>query len=212
MLRSTSAYKPALLLIDFLFRSHGVLLDGEPAGISLPGFLFDMNRFFQALISRFLHDHLDGFEIQDEYRLKEFFYYDPYRNPLRRRAPVQKPDFLIRHGRRIAAILDAKYRDLWERALPPEMLYQLSLYALGSSVRARKAVILYPSLTSEAREQAILIREPVNGLPQAEVILRPVNLLLMEELLRAKDATAKRRRAALADELSFGSEAASLSV
>ena len=108
--RRTNAYKPALLLVDLLFHSHGVLLDGESTRISLPGFLFDMNRFFQTLISRFLHDHLDGFEIQDEYRLKELFYYDPYRNPLRRRAPVQKPDFVIRHGRRIAAILDAKYR------------------------------------------------------------------------------------------------------
>jgi 5-methylcytosine-specific restriction enzyme subunit McrC len=163
-----------------------------------------MNRFFQALISRFLHDHLDGFEIQDEYRLMELFYYDPYRNPLRRRAPIQKPDFVIRHRRHIVAILDAKYRDLWEKALPRDMLYQLSLYALGSTLHRRKAVILYPSLTSIAHDQAILIREPVSGLPEAEVILRPVNLLLIEELLRAKDATARRRRTALAHQLSFG--------
>ena len=60
-----------------------------------------MNRFFQALISRFLHDHLQGYEIKDEYRLKELFYYDPHRNPQKRRAPVQKPDFVIRrNGRR----------------------------------------------------------------------------------------------------------------
>jgi 5-methylcytosine-specific restriction enzyme subunit McrC len=149
---------------------------------------------------------LDCFEIQEEYRLKELFYYDPYRNPLGRRAPVQKPDFLIRHGRQIVAILDAKYRDLWDRVLPREMLYQLSLYALGSSVHRRKAVILYPSLTSDVREQAILIRAPISGLPEAEVILRPVNLLLMEEFLRAKDATARRRRAALAYQLTFGIE------
>jgi 5-methylcytosine-specific restriction enzyme subunit McrC len=98
---------------------------------------------------------------------------------------------VIRHGQRIAAILDAKYRDLWEKALPREMLYQLSLYALGRSVHRRKAVILYPSLTSAAREQAILIREPVNGLAEAEVILRPVTLLLMEQLLRGKDLADK---------------------
>jgi hypothetical protein len=71
---------------------------------------------------------------------------------------VQKPDFVIRRGHRIAAILDAKYRDLWENPLPPEMLYQFIALCPASTVHGRKAVILYPTLSSEAREQAILIR------------------------------------------------------
>jgi 5-methylcytosine-specific restriction enzyme subunit McrC len=202
--RRTTAYKPALVLIELLLGADSVSLDGETNHVRIPGFLFDMNRFFQALISRFLHDHLEGYEIEDEYRLKELFCYDSDRNPQKRRAPVQKPDFVIRRNREIAAILDAKYRDLWEKPLPREMLYQLALYALGQSGDDAKAVILYPTLSAAAREQAIFIRKPVSGVKQAEVILRPVLLLELEGLLRSRDWHANRRKAVLASQLSFG--------
>jgi len=201
--RRTIAYEAALVLIGILFRSEGVSLDGEKERLRLPGFLFDMNRFFQSLISRFLHDNLENCEVEDEFRLKELFSYDPDRNPQRRRVPVQKPDFIIRRERRIAAILDAKYRDLWEKSLPRDMLYQLALYALGQRGLSRKAVILYPTLCQVAKEQAILIREPVSGATQGEVILRPVNLLRLDGLLRARDWKANR---SLAHQLAFGCE------
>lgn len=203
--RRTSAYRPALVVIELLLRAEGVSLDAEAGSVRLPGFLFDMNRFFQALISRFLHDYLEGYEVEDEYRLKELFRYDPDRNPQKRQAPFQKPDFVIWRNRQVVAILDAKYRDLWGKRLPREMLYQLALYALGQSGIERKAVILYPTLSSEARDQAIVIREPVNGLRQAEVILRPLNLLELEKLLRDNDWRTNRRKAVLAHHLSFGS-------
>lgn len=201
--RRTTAYEAALVLIGILFRSEGVSLDGEKERLRLPGFLFDMNRFFQSLISRFLHDNLENCEVEDEFRLKELFSYDPHRNPQRRRVPVQKPDFIIRRERRIAAILDAKYRDLWQKSLPRDMLYQLALYALGQRGLSRKAVILYPTLSHVAREQAILIREPVSGMTQGEVILRPVNLLMLDGLLRLRDWKATR---ILAHKLAFGCE------
>jgi len=203
--RRTSAYKPALSLIELLIRSQGVSLDGESDRISLRGFLFDMNRFFQALISRFLHDHLDNVEIQDEFRLKDVFCYDPYRNPRRRSEPVQRPDFVIRRNRTNLAILDAKYRDLWEKPLPRDILYQLALYALGSGVQPHKAVVLFPTLAFGAQDQVILVRDPTDGLARAEVILRPVNLLFFEELLRARDARAAQRKTAFARQLTFGS-------
>ena len=203
--RRTQAYDPALILIELLFQGEGVLLDVGTNRVRVPGFLFDMNRFFQTLMSRFLHEHLEGYEIQDEYRLKELFCYDSDRNPLRRRAPVQKPDFVIRRNRKIAAILDAKYRDLWEKPLPREMLYQLALYALGQAGNDCKAVILYPNLAAEASEQVILIREPVSGVTQAQVILRPVNLLKLEQLLQCRDWQTNQRKAELASQLSFGS-------
>jgi 5-methylcytosine-specific restriction enzyme subunit McrC len=204
--RRTRAYRSTLVLIELLLGNEGVSLEGETERVRLPGFLFDMNRFFQALLSRFLHDHLEGVEVQDEHRLNELFYYDSDRNPRKRRAPVQKPDFVIRRSQQVEAILDAKYRDLWEKPLPREMLYQLALYALGQSTGERSATILYPTLASEATEQAILLREPSTGAPQAQVILRPVNLLKLEMLLRDEGWKSNTKRMALAHQLSFGTD------
>lgn len=204
--RRTRAYRSALRIIALLLRNEGISLEGETDRVRLPGFLFDMNRFFQALISRFLHDHLEGLEVQDEYRLSELFCYDSERNPRKRRAPVQKPDFVIRRGQEVEAILDAKYRDLWEKPLPREMLYQLALYALGQNRGERRAVILYPTLAPEATEQAILLREPSTAVQQAQVILRPVKLLELEQLVRENDWKSKKQSVALARQLSFGSD------
>jgi 5-methylcytosine-specific restriction enzyme subunit McrC len=163
-----------------------------------------MNRFFQDLVSRFLHDYLGDCEILDQYQLKEMFGYDPAKNPQGRRAPVQKPDFVLRRNQQIVAIVDAKYRDLWEKSLPREMLYQLALYAIGRTEEERKAVILYPSLTSNAAEQAIDIREPGTGVPRAQVILRPVNLLELEQLLHRRDWQSECRKSVLARRFAFG--------
>jgi 5-methylcytosine-specific restriction enzyme subunit McrC len=204
--RRTTAYKPALVLIELLLGAEGVSLDDERHRVRLPGFLFDMNRFFQSLVSRFLHDHLEDCTVQDEYRLMELFYYDSDRNPRKRRAPVQKPDFVIWHNRQIKAILDAKYRDLWERPLPREMLYQLAIYALGQGEKERKAVILYPTLATDASEQAIVIRDPVSGVSQAQIILRPLNLVELESLLRDTDWNANKRKVNLANRLAFGGD------
>ena len=113
---------------------------------------------------------------------------------------------MIRRGQQVEAILDAKYRDLWEKPLPREMLYQLALYALGQSKGERRAAILYPTLAPEATEQAILLRDPSTGAPQAQVILRPVNLLKLEMLLRGKDWKSSAKRVALAHQLSFGAD------
>jgi 5-methylcytosine-specific restriction enzyme subunit McrC len=161
--RRTTSYQSALTLIGILFEGKGVSLEGQAGRLLLPGFLFDMNRFFQELISRFLRDHLADYDIEDEGRLRGLFSYDSSRNPQGRQAPVQKPDFVIRAGREIKAILDAKYRDLWEKPLPRDMLYQLSLYALGRRDGDRKAVILYPTLAANASEQVVRLQRRVSN-------------------------------------------------
>ena len=202
--RRTSTYKPAFTLIALLLGDRGVTLDDRSTEIRVKGFLFDMNRFFQALLSRFLREHLDGVQVQDELRLKGTFKYLAGQNPLGRREPILRPDFVVLQRGRMLAVLDAKYRDLWTHSLPRDMLYQLAIYALGRISGERTSAILYPTVDSAACEQQISIQEPVHGVPQATIALRPVNLLDLDQLL-CGGATLKSQRLKLAKELSFGS-------
>lgn len=203
--RRTVAYTPALTVIGLLLQSKGITLEDRPTTLPLPGFLFDMNRFFQALISQFLCQNLPGYTIRDEPRLRGMFVYDAVYNPLHRRAPVQKPDFVIMQGNAVAAVLDAKYRDLWGTSLPREMLYQLALYALGPAGITRRSAILYPTLDASATEQLITVNDPIYGTSRAQVALRPVNLLSLDRLLTAPATqSARRQRAELAQHLALG--------
>lgn len=203
--RRTRAYEPAMKLIGLLMEGLGTSLDDGDEGSRLPGFLFDMNRFFQALLSRFLGDHLKGYTVRDEHRLKGMFAYAPRGNPRRRRAPTPRPDFVIFRGTRVAGVLDAKYRDLWSKSLPREMLYQLAMYALSRSGSDRHAVILYPTLASDAVDQTIVLTEPVGGTEIARIVLRPVELLRLEGLVSAAPSVRRERQCAdLAKRLAFG--------
>jgi 5-methylcytosine-specific restriction enzyme subunit McrC len=202
--RRTSAYQPALTLIKLLLNTQGAALTDNTSDIAAAGFLFDMNRFFQALLSRFLGENLAGYEVQDERILRGVFAYDPANNPRHRSPPKLRPDFLILRNQRVVAVLDAKYRDLWERNLPREMLYQLALYAMGQESIVRRATILYPTLDDAARQQVIMVKDPLRGAAKAQVILRPVNLLKLDELLCRKDVQAQRNRTEFARSLAFG--------
>jgi hypothetical protein len=86
------------------------------------------------------------------------------------------------------------------------MLYQLALYALGQGGPTRRAAILYPTMETTAREQTIVVQEPVGGASQAEVVMRPVKLLELDELVRDRGSHAGRRRGAYAAQLAFGDE------
>ena len=203
--RRTRAYEPALKLICLLAEGLGISLNDEAEEVRLPGFLFDMNRFFQALLSRLLGDNLDGYTVRDEHRLKGMFAYAPQENPRERRAPAPRPDFVILSGKKVVCVLDAKYRDLWTHSLPREMLYQLAIYALSRSDPDRQAVILYPTLTSGAVDQTIVLNEPVGGAEKARIVLRPVELLELARLVGASPSVQRERQcAALAKRLVFG--------
>jgi 5-methylcytosine-specific restriction enzyme subunit McrC len=178
-------------------------LSPEGSAAELRGFLFDMNRFFQALLVRFLREGLPDHDVRES-GLRGMLSYDPAHNPQHRRAPQPRPDFVVRKGPEVAAVLDAKYRDLWSDPLPRDMLYQLGIYAL-SRVSAGRAAILYPTVSGEAREARIRIDDPVRGTKQGEIVLRPVNMAEFHSVVTAPQTTQNtRQRRRLAEQLAFG--------
>ena len=205
--RLTAAYEPALRLTELLYACSAVSLDGETT-CELRGFLLDMNRFFQALLGRFLADHLTGFAVREEQALTEMMRYMPGLNPRRRRSPAPRPDFVVTTRQRIVALLDAKYRDLWERELPREMLYQLAIYALSQPDPAT-ATILYPTMATDAKDAVVEIIEPLRGSARGRVALRPV---VISELLGAlQSARPAAMCQALAHRYAFGASHPALS-
>ena len=202
--RLTSAYEPVVSIIEMLLESQGIMLDQEQRSLRLPGFLFDMNRFFQSLLSRFFHENMENYVVRDEYSLKGMMAYLPEYNPKKRRSPSPRPDYVIQKGSKVLSILDAKYRDLWETKLPREMLYQLTIYAL-SKIGSDKSTILYPTLSSGARESRVQINEPTYGSKLGQVILRPVNLIDLEKLIMAPNTRQNiRLRSNFAKIIAFG--------
>jgi 5-methylcytosine-specific restriction enzyme subunit McrC len=113
---------------------------------------------------------------------------------------------VLAHGT-VVEFLDAKYRDLWETSLPRDMLYQLAIYALSKNSGVPRSTILYPTLALEAADQVVRVKDPLLGNKRAAIILRPVNLLGMERLVRPRQgALAARRRREFARTLVFGSK------
>jgi 5-methylcytosine-specific restriction enzyme subunit McrC len=204
MNRQLVSYEPALTLIELLLAGCGTTLHEGDEQVRLPGFLFDMNRFYQRLLSRFLGEHLSGFTVRDEHRLRGTFSYVPGYNPQRRMAPVPQPDFVVLDGDIVVSVLDAKYRDLWEKPLPREMLYRLAIYALSQNT-APRAAILYPTTAPSTTEARIAIQDPWSGSERGQVILRPVDLLRLEQLLRSEPDSQRQACGELAQILAFGS-------
>src|SRR6266700_4378263 len=203
--RLTAAYAPAITLIELLLASEGISIDESHPDQRLPGFLFDMNRFFQELLARFLSEYLQEYTVQPQFEIGEMLVY--VENPQHHQAPKPRPDYVLKQGGKVVAILDAKYRDLWEKRLPPDMLYQLVMYAL-SQEHCNSATILYPPTHTEAREAKIEVRVPTYRKGFSYVGLRPVNLLLLETLLSNPEkkihAEIERERAVFARWLVFG--------
>lgn len=175
-------YEPVLEIINILFESKGIQMEDEEKYISLNGYFFDMNSFFETLISRLLSDFCTIYSVKDQHGLSGMFVYSPGFNPKRKNSPTPRPDFALLKNGKVACLLDAKYRDLWELNLPRDMLYQLAIYAV-SGVGNNKATILYPSISELPSAQKIDVFNPVGGSKLAEVAMKPVNLNKVAELL-----------------------------
>jgi 5-methylcytosine-specific restriction enzyme subunit McrC len=200
--RQTEASRSALTIIKLLLDALGLSFDSQQELRPMPGFMFDMNMFFQRLLSRFLHEHLEAAQIVDELAIRSLFAYSPEANPKKRGTPSPRPDFALFREGTLRGFLDAKYRDVWAQSFSPEWLYQLSIYALASP--SDTSVLLYASMALDACDEKIEVRQPIRAptkLP-ASVIMRPVHLPYLASLLSSNQSTkivTDRRR--LADHL-----------
>jgi 5-methylcytosine-specific restriction enzyme subunit McrC len=203
--RLSAAYRPSISLIEMLLASLGISLDKDAPDTRVPGFLFDMNMFFQALLSRFLKENLPNYRIRDEFSLRKMMHYIPNYNPQNRRPPTPRPDYVISNkDGKVISIIDAKYRDIWKNHLPRYMLYQLSIYSLSHG-DIKSSTILYPSIDEKAKEERIQIEESIYGKHLGIVILRPVNMSKIEELIsRKKTASVEREMSNYARWMAFG--------
>lgn len=191
--RLNIAYEPVLTIVEILLESAGISLASAQTNVRSPGFLFDMNRFFQRLLARFLAENLPDHQVSEEWSIAGMMAYSPFHNPRSRRAPSPRPDFRVRSQAGQVYLLDAKYRDLWSEPLPREMLYQLSIYALSQKALGR-ATILYPTLDDAAKDAVVCIRDPYSAVPRAEVVLRPVNMIRLADLVAAAPSEQVQRR------------------
>jgi 5-methylcytosine-specific restriction enzyme subunit McrC len=196
--RLNLAYKPALQLIGMLYEGSGVVFAGDHVSkIPLPGFLFDMNRFFEQLLTRFLAENLVGYTVKDQHRLTEMMTYRQGSNPRGRRSPTPRPDIAILRDGKLVGLFDAKYKDLWENPLPRDMLYQLAVYALSQPAQ-RVATILYPTTDIAAKDQIVNIHEPVARSVQGQVVLRPIQLAALAGTIGQSGVAGGRARRNLA--------------
>lgn len=204
MNRLTDNYRGAMSIIRLLVEAQGVAFEGATITSRLPGFMFDMNAFFQTLLSRFLRENLPEYSVIDEHSLKGMMRYNPNFSPPRR-SPTPRPDYVIRKGSKTVSILDAKYRDIWEKDLPHHMLYQLVVYAVSHRDHPR-STILYPTHHPAAQEARIDVSDPVYGKTLGQVCLRPVNLHRIETLVSDETQQGRNARAEYAERLAFGDD------
>lgn len=199
--RRTVRYEPSLRLAELLRTCTSIVIRGdEEKVVSIAGFAFDMNTLWQRLLARVLAEWLPDIRIVEEYTLRDLFRADPRFGSGRRPLPKPRPDFAVFRAVSEVVYLDAKYRDLWEKSLPRDMLYQVALYAAAQ--REGAAAMLYPTEAPGASEERFEICAPGDGEVSARVALRPVRLDHLEALIRMPPSVARdQQRAKFANEL-----------
>ena len=173
--RLTDRYTAVLEIINILYESQGIQFEDGSNSLRLRGYFFDMNAFFETLVGRLLKDYSEEYRLKDQFSLHDLFMYTPSFNPKRKRSPTPRPDYALLKDGKVVKLMDAKYRDLWERNLPSDMLYQLAIYAV-SGIGNNTATILYPAIDDIPTIQKIDVNDPTSNSKLASVILQPLNL------------------------------------
>lgn len=194
--RRFSEYRPALGLIEILLSSAGIDLSSATS-TALSGFLFDMNSLWEDVLERLLHDHAPaGSRVDPQRRIHDLFVFDGVK---RQRTP--RPDFAWMHGERCTRLLDAKYRELDDKGLTRDMLYQLAVYALSQPPNFSEVVALYPSEDPMACDKAVIITDPVLKAERGRVIIRPVVVDELSVALTGRGAAGRESRRLLVSKL-----------
>jgi 5-methylcytosine-specific restriction enzyme subunit McrC len=192
--RRTLRYLPAFRLAELLLDGMAITVveNDIDRTVSIPGFALDMNRLWQRLLGRVLTEWVPGVQVHEERVLSRVIQSDR-EYPLRkhRSVPRPRPDFAVAKGSCKESFLDAKYRDLWNKPLPREMLYQLALYAMAQ--RGGVAAMLYPTEAAGAVEERLSICSPFDGSTNAAVALRPVDLGRLEKLVVAAPSSTRAK-------------------
>jgi 5-methylcytosine-specific restriction endonuclease McrBC regulatory subunit McrC len=177
--RQSRHYAPLLQLVALLAQGSGVGLTA--GGVSVGGFLLDMNRAFERFLTRYLQTHTPpGMRVvSQDSRADVFAYLD---NPQRWRQPAIRPDFVFIQQGKTRAIGDAKYQDHTLKPPTTPELYQLVTYALAYPMpEPREVFLFYPLATGEQTPPGQLLFKP-DGL-KAKVLIRLLGVPI-EELLR----------------------------
>lgn len=200
--RLFKSYDAAATLIEILMESLGTNPTGTAGGPKLPGFLYDMNKLWERVLQRILVEHAPApMAVRAQYGIKNMFRWEP--GTQGRMDSVPRPDFALFVGGKCEALLDAKYRDLWDKSLPRDMLYQLAIYGLSQGTHA-PAVILYPSSAPAARDRSIQVNDPVTGDLMARIVLRPVPIRRLAQSISEAGAAGREMQSRLAVECLTG--------
>lgn len=108
--RQTSSYQQAIGIIRLLVEARGIVLEGKGWGMPLPGFLFDMNVFFERLMSRFIRENLAGVAVKEQHQLKHMMRYNSKFNPQGKPALSPRPDLAVMQQGRLLTLLNSSTR------------------------------------------------------------------------------------------------------
>lgn len=191
--RLTRAYEPILNLIYLLWSTNIPNIYGKYKEVPISGFLLDMNKFFEDLIAKFLKASLENYVVYHPYSFSNMISYIPEYNPKNHK--IKKniyPDFVIFQNNKCFAVLDAKYRDLWNKNLPIKWLYQLCVYSLHP-IAERKSFIIYPTTEEGVEEAKIEVKNPITNKAYSTVILKPVRIPKLIEVIKSNDSKLKKQ-------------------